>query len=203
MALVPQTTLDAVNVMLMSIGQSPVNTVVSTGIKDVNTAVLILENTSREVQTKGWTFNTDYAYEIAQNGNNRIVVPSDAMTIDPVNPGEDFVQRYDTTFSAMSMYDLNEQTFERLTPLKCDIIRMFDFEKIPQAARNYIAIKAARIFQSGAIGSDLLFRFDQFHEDEALTTLMRSEGRVGDRNILTGSSDFTAQIFQRRRNPGR
>lgn len=201
MSLVPITELDAVNMMLMSIGQSPVNTITATGIKDVNTAVLILENTSREVQTKGWTFNTDYAYEIAPNGNSRILVPSNALVIDPVNPGEDFVQRYDEANAAMSMYDLNEQTFARTTNLSCDIIWFYAFEKIPQAARNYIATRAGRRFQTGAVGSDILFRFEQHHEDEMLATLMRSEGRVGDRNILKASNDFTAQIFHRRRNP--
>jgi hypothetical protein len=203
MALVPITELDAVNMMLMSIGQSPVNTITATGIKDVNTAVLILENTSRSVQTKGWTFNTDYAYEIAPNGDDRIAVPANALHIDPVNPGEDFVQRYDEDHSYMAMWDLNEQTFERTEILKVDIHWMYAFEKIPQAARNYIALKSARVFQSGAIASDILFRFEQYEEDEALAILQGNERRVGDRNMLTGPSDFTAQIFKRRRHPGR
>lgn len=201
MALVPITELDACNMMLMSIGQSPVNTITATGIKDVNTAVLVLENTSREVQNKGWTFNTDYAYAIAQNDDDRIVVPSNALHVDPVNPNEDFVQRYDEAHSYMAMYDLVNQTFERTKPLSVDIVWFYGFEKIPQAARNYIAIRAARVFQAGAVGSDILFRFEQFHEDEALTTLMRAEGRSGDRNIFQNSTDYTSQIFRRRRNP--
>jgi hypothetical protein len=185
----------------MSIGQSPVNTLVDTGIKDVEIARLILHQTSREVQTRGWTFNSDYAYEISPDENDRILVPSDCLHIDPVSRGNDFVQRYDEDNSAMSMYDLNEQTFDRTTVLKVDIIWFVAFEKIPQAARNYIALKAARIFQAGAVASEVLFRFDQHHEDEALTTLSRGESRVGDRNMLSTGHDFTSAIFHRRRNP--
>lgn len=203
MALVPITELDACNMMLLSIGQSPVNTITGTGIKDVNTCVLILENTSRQVQTKGWTFNTDYAYSITPNGDDRIVVPSNVLHLDPRNPGEDFVQRYDEANSYMAMYDLVDQTFDRTTPLLVDIVWFYAFEKIPQAARNYIALKAARIFQAGAVASDILFRFEQYEEDEALATLMRTEKRVGDRNLLNTAHDFTSQIFHRRRNPGR
>ncbi len=122
LTLTPITELDAINMMLMSIGQSPVNTIVSTGIKDVAVAQLLLHNASRSIQSEGWAFNTDYALTIAPDGNDRILVPSNCMHIDPVNPGEDFVQRYDLANTAMSMYDLINQTFERLTDLDVDIV---------------------------------------------------------------------------------
>jgi hypothetical protein len=201
LTMTPQTELDAVNVMLMSIGQAPVSTVTDTGIKDVEIARQILHNTSREVQTKGWTFNTDYAYSISPTVDDRILVPSNCLSIDPVNSGEDFVQRWDSDEEAMCMYDLHEQTFDRDTALEVDIVWFYEYEHLPQSARNYIGIKAARIFQAGAVASDVLFRFDQHHEQEALVTFMHEHSRVADRNILTGSPDFTAQIFQRRRNP--
>lgn len=198
LSLVPTTSLDAVNMMLMSIGQSPVETITASGIKDVNISSLVLHNTSRAVQLDGWTFNTDYNFAIAVNVNSRILVPANALTIDSLEG--DWVQRYDTTYSAMSMYDLINQTFARTTTLRCDIVRFFDFEQLPQAARNYIAVRAARIFQAGAVASDVLFRFEQVDEMDALVSLKRTENRVGDRNMLAGP-DPTNQIFIRRRSP--
>lgn len=199
--LTPQTTLDAVNQMLFSLGQSPVETITGTGIKDVAIATMILQNTTRAVLLDGWTFNTDYEFAITPNINDRILVPADCLSIDTSYAADgDWVQRYDTTHTAMSMYDLINQTFDRTTTLYCDIVRFYDFEQIPQAARNYIAIRAARIFQAGAVASDVLFRFEQVDEMDALTSLRRAENRVGDRNILQGP-DSTNQIWQRRRNP--
>ena len=59
LTLTPQTELDAVNAMLLSIGQAPVSTLSVTGLKDVSFAQYILHSVSREVQLKGWEFNTD------------------------------------------------------------------------------------------------------------------------------------------------
>ena len=56
------TELDAINQMLVSIGQAPVNTITSTGILDVETAKLSLDTVLREVLTRGWSFNADFDF---------------------------------------------------------------------------------------------------------------------------------------------
>ncbi len=196
----PLTELDAVNVQLMSIGQSPVSALDSTGIKDVEIARLILHNTSRETQDEGWEWNTDYAYEISPDGNDRILVPSNCLSIDPTSRGDDWVQRYDTANTAQSMYDLNEQTFERTTVLKVDIVWFYAFTELPQSARSYIAQLAGQKFQAKHVSSELLFKFEEKDVVRARTILERNSHRVRDRNLLVGP-DFTNVIFNRRRNP--
>ncbi len=196
----PLTELDAVNVQLMSIGQSPVSALDSTGIKDVEIARLILHNTSRETQDEGWEWNTDYAYEITPDGNDRILVPSNCLSIDPTSRADDWVQRYDTANTAQSMYDLNEQTFERTTVLKVDIVWFYAFAELPQSARNYIAQLAGQKFQAKHVSSELLFKFEEKDVVRARTILERNSHRVRDRNLLVGP-DFTNVIFNRRRNP--
>lgn len=200
LTLTPVTELDAVNMMLMSIGQSPVNTITATGIKDVEISQLILHNLSREIQDEGWDFNTDYSFSISPDGNNRILVPSNCLSIDPLYDSENWVQRYDLTNSAMSLYDIENQTFDRTEALLCNLTRFYDFEQIPQSARNYIAMRAGQKFQAGAISSELLFRFEQNDIDKARAILERNTNRNKDRNIFN-SGDFTSQIFHRRRNP--
>lgn len=201
LTMTPVTELDAVNIMLMSIGQSPVNTLTGTGIKDVVTAQLVLHNTSRAAQDEGWDFNTDYMYPITPDGNNRILVPSNCLNIDPIYDADNFVQRYDEANAAMSMYDLEGQTFDRTDILYCDIVRFYAYEKTPQSFRNYVALAAGQRFQAGAISSELLFRFEQKDIDAARAILERNTNRQKDRNFFNNTSDFTAQIFHRRRNP--
>ncbi|KKL12102.1 hypothetical protein LCGC14_2539140, partial [marine sediment metagenome] len=187
-------------VQLMSIGQSPVNTLTDTGIKDVEIARLILHNTSREIQDESWEWNTDYAYEISPDGNDRILVPSNCLSIDPTSRADDWVQRYDSANSAQSMYDLNEQTFERTKVLKVDIVWFYSFEQLPNSARNYIAQLAGQKFQAKHVSSELLFKFEENDVQRARAILMRNSHRVRDRNLLVGG-DFTNVIFHRRRNP--
>ena len=47
------TKLEAINVMLTAIGESPVNTITSSTTTDVSIAIQILDNVSREVQSVG------------------------------------------------------------------------------------------------------------------------------------------------------
>lgn len=201
LTMTPVTELDAVNMMLMSIGQSPVNSVTATGIKDVATALLVLHNTSRAAQDEGWDFNTDYAFPITPDGNQRILVPSNTMNIDPIYDMDNFVQRWDEENSAMSMWNLEAQTFDREGILYCDIVRFYAFEKTPQSFRNYAALLAGQRFQAGAISSELLFRFEEKDVSRARAILERNTNRQKDRNFFNNTSDFTSQIFHRRRNP--
>lgn len=200
--LVPMTKLDAVNGMLASIGQAPVNSLDVSGIRDVAIAELALDTQTREVLTKGWHFNSEECYELVPDGNGKIAVPSGALDLDPTYDSIDFTIRDDS--GTLRLYDKEEHSFDlsAYNPLLVDIIWAFEFEAIPQCARTYIATRAARIFQSQVIGSDILFKFTELHESEALATLKRLEGRRKDRNMLRSGADVNA-IFTRHRNPTR
>lgn len=198
--LTPMTKLDAVNGMLASIGQAPVNTLDVTGIRDVSIGELALDNVTREVLTIGWHFNTEEEYELVPDGNGKIALPSNTLDLDPCYDYLDFTIRDDD--GTLTLYDRVEHTFDLsdYNPLLVNIVWAFEFDQIPQCARNYIATRAARIFQSQVIGSDILFKFTELHEREALATLKRLEGRRKDRNMLRSGADVN-RIFTRHRNP--
>lgn len=179
-----QTKLDAVNLMLASIGQSPVNTLSGTLPKDVNKAVRALDSALREVLTQGWSFNSDTEYEMTPDGTSRIAVPANALQIDPTY-GNDYVPRYDSSAPAgMFLYDRTKRSFnEFTTDVKVDIVWAYEFEQIPQHARQYVATKAARKFQSGIMASAVLHQFTRDDESEAYATFRRVEKRQKQYNI--------------------
>jgi hypothetical protein len=178
------TKLDAVNLMLASIGQSPVNTLAGTLPKDVNKAVVALDSALREVLTQGWSFNTDFNYPMTPDGSSKIDIPANAASVDPTS-GEDFVPRYDSTGTpGMRLYDRNKRSFnEFVSAVNVDIIWLFEFEQIPQHARQYIALKSARKFQSGILASAILHQFTRDDEAEAYATFRRIEKRQKKYNI--------------------
>lgn len=190
------TEIDAINQMLVSIGQSPVNSITSTGILDVETAKLSLDTVLREVLTRGWSFNQDFDFPITLDVNNNILIPSDAMWVDPSDPSRDYVMRWNS--GTAMMYDRDGRTFVISQDTDVDIIWAYNFDSIPQAARYYIALRAARIWQSQVIGSDILFRFTELHEGEALAGLKRLEGRTHRVNFVSQSATVS-----RRFNPHR
>lgn len=197
--LTPQTKLDAVNMMLASIGQAPLNSLNVTGIKDASIAELSLDNTTREVLNRGWSFNTDRQFELVPDSNDNMLVPSDALQIDPSDRCDDYVERDNN--GVRMLYDRENHTFTITeNPLKVDIIRAMEFEKIPQAARTYIATRAARLFQANVIGSDILFRYTELHERESLALLNKMERRSKDRNMFRPGTEIN-KITNRYRNP--
>ena len=61
--------LDAVNSILMSVGESPVNTL-DTQSPEVAIAQKTLRQVCREILSEGWVFNTEYQYPIALDSSS-------------------------------------------------------------------------------------------------------------------------------------
>lgn len=183
----PMTDLDAVNRMLESIGQAPVNTLVTTGIGDVAKATRQLEAVSREVQAVGYSWNTDENYELTPDADSAILVPNGAMEVDATEPTRNVVMRMHPTKAQMALYDLDEQSFDFTEPLEVNIIWAFEFNDLPQVARAYIATAAARRFQAQIVSSTVLDRFNEEDEHRAYLNLQRHERRVRDANSFRRS----------------
>lgn len=190
----PVTELDAVNAMLLSIGQSPVNTLEVNPIKDVAFARLQLHNTSREVQTRGWWFNRERGVPLYPDADTGyIMVDQSILDIDCEDQNIELVQRGE------KLYDMANHTFTvARTDLKFGIITFLPWTDLPQVARNYIATRAARIFQSQQVGSDILYRYDSQLESEMHAPLQAAQLRNKDTNILA-SGARTNIIYHRRR----
>ena len=81
MAVSKTSKLDAINSMLIGIGEAPVNTL-NSGLQEAEVAAIVLDTISREVQTLGWAFNTDIRYTLSPNNSKNIVLPSNALRVD-------------------------------------------------------------------------------------------------------------------------
>lgn len=103
------TELEAVNEMLMSIGQAPVNTLNVTGIRDVNVARALLAKVSRRVQSRGWNFNTDDAYVLSPDVDDIILIPSGALKVIPQVGNQYTTRRHE---KGLALYDRDNMTFK-------------------------------------------------------------------------------------------
>ena len=141
------TELDAINSILMSVGESSVN---STTVQspEVVIARSTLQQVCREVQSEGWMFNTETEYPITLDTNNHCLVPNNVLQID-VNHFKhlnDFnvVRKKDS--GIWKLYDLIEHrfNFENTSEgkLYVDVLWMVEFEAMPQVFRDYVTIRA-------------------------------------------------------------
>jgi hypothetical protein len=177
------TELDAVNQMLDVIGEAPVTSVDDTGLVDAAMARDLLRRVSREVQGRGWHFNTDEDVELLPTtpaGN--VLVPVDALRIDPADPTVDAVPR------GGRMWDRKNLTYEFTLPVKVHIVRLLPFEDMPESARQYIALRAARQFQDRRIGSETRNGFNERDEVRALVTLENDNAAQKDASLANSQS---------------
>jgi hypothetical protein len=94
---------------------------------------------------------------------------------------------YDVVARGSKLYNRKDHTFVFTEPLKVEMVLLMEFEELPEAARNYISIKAARAFQTTMLGSQEVEAFTQDDELDALLILKSAEADTEDNNMFTGS----------------
>ena len=188
----PMTELEAVNIMLETIAEPPVSTLSGTVPTEVTIAQSVLSNVNREVQSLGWDFNTEDAYPLAPDINGYITVPDTVMQID-ASDGSKLVMRSGKLYNKTDHTNIFEEAVE------CDIVWLLAFTDLPQAAKSYVTIRAARLFQRQILGSDTLDRLSENDELKALLLMKQAEADVADYNILNNSS--VKRVTDRTYNP--
>lgn len=175
------TKLEAINVMLTAIGETPVNSITEATTTDVAIALQILDNVSREVQQQGWYFNTDLKYELTPNTDNQIVLPTNCLRLDTTY----LSKQYNLVERNRKLYDRVKNTFTiEAEKIEVDIVWFLEFENIPEVAKRYISIRATRIFQDRLLGSATLHKFHENDEFRAYIDLKEAEGDIGEHSIF-------------------
>jgi len=181
------TELDAVNAILMSVGETPVNTL-TVQSPEVAIAQKTLRQICRETQAEGWTFNTENQYPIELDTNNQCIIPNNVLQIDLniFEHGKDYdvVRRSDN--GIMKVYDKKNHTFtfENCSKLYFDIVWMLEFEDIPQAFKDYITVRSSRIASNRMVNSAESARLLESDEALARAAAVEYENRQGDHNIF-------------------
>ncbi len=178
------TELEAVNVILSTIGEAPLNSLSGSLPVDGTMAKNVLSEISREVQSSGWHFNTHYKSTLTRDTNNNIPVATNVVRVelDPnlESKGDyDLVQRDGKLFNLAKNTDVFDKDFENVTQ-----VLLLPFNEIPEQAKRYITIRSARVFHDRTLGANTLHKFSQEDEKQALSILRNAESRTGDFTIF-------------------
>ena len=190
--LAPLSELEAVNIMLSTIGESPVSSLSSDQTTvDVGIAQQVLREVTILVEEEGWQFNTEINWVMTPlAGTGEIFIPANCIQIDTSGPDS----LVDTAMRGNRLYDRTNHTFTFTKTLTVDMVILLDFTDIPHAARQYIAIRAARVFQQRVVGSDSLAAYTEKDEAKARDGLKKLDANNADYNILTGSQSVARTL---------
>ena len=170
------TRLDAVNTMLDVIGQAPVNSLDGPIGLDAIKAGAVLTEIDRKVQLMGWDFNDEAEYPLTPSSVSpfHIFIPSNFLSITASDPNRHLVQRGNILYDK----DRRSFSFEDGLPVPCNVLLHVPFEELPEAARSYITITAARTFANRTVGDEASNAFTLRDEITSLATLRRNNART-------------------------
>jgi len=190
----PTTELQAVNTMLSTIGEAPVNSITGTTTVDVSVAKNILDETSMSIQSLGWNFNTHTNYKsLSLDSDNKVPLPSNCVKAD----ANQAYRNFNYTIRDGFLYDMEKHTdVFTSAPSSVDLVLVQQFEHLPEYARRYITMKAARRFASRFIGDNQITQLIGQDENEALMAFHQADSQEADLNILNGDSN-TFSIINR------
>lgn len=173
------TELDAINLMLSVIGETPVASVDLT-LPDVAVAKKIFDAANRDVQTIGLNSNSDDRVHFATTNGELIIpiYPYPVLRIDASAPNRNVVRR------GLKLWDKDNMTYQFPAVLCVDIVWFLPFADLPVATRVYITMKASKQFQSRVIGSEILGPYTKDDEYVAYNLFQDEELNTGDYTML-------------------
>ena len=190
------TELDAVNSILMSVGESPVNTL-SVQSPEVAIAQKTLQQVCREILSEGWKFNTETQYPINLDSNNECIIPNNVLQIDlnRYRHPDAFDTIRKTHNGVQKLYDLHDHTFEFTNTsgnkIYVDVVWMIDFNDIPQVFQDYITIRASRIASNRMVNNPEAAELIAQDEAQARAVALEQDTVQGDYNIFNNQEGRT------------
>ena len=190
MAIAATTELESVNIMLAAIGESPINSLTGTLPVDARLAQSTLTEVNKDVQSEGGSCNTEIDVTLTRDSvTKNIALATDVLRVDPnihQHPSVDAIQR------SLRLYDRLNNTFEFDEDMICTVVYLRLFNEIPEPARRYITIKAARIFVDRLVSDQGLRSYTEQDELRARSILMETDLANADHNILRGDPSLTS-----------
>jgi len=168
--------------MLRAVGESPISTLTDP-FTDAQIAINLLEEVSREVQSKGYRFNTECDVTLSKGGDGTIPVSSNVLDARPHLKSK---VRGEGNWALRGgfLYDLENHTNVFTASERADIIYMLDWPDLTEPVRRYITVRAARKFQEDMLGSAEKGKFKDTDEADALRDFRRSDRRSRRANMF-------------------
>jgi hypothetical protein len=155
---------------------------------DVAIALNTLREVSREVQSEGWTFNTEFDYKITPDSNDEIRIADDVLQMDLNGKYPENIEK-EAIFRGGKLYDKKAHSYTwTAETVYVDIVWYFEWENIPAPIQAHIVARAAAIVSSRIIGDANQYAVLQQKELVTRSQAMEYECNQGDYTFF-GSPD--------------
>lgn len=183
--------LSAVNDILASIGEPPVSTLEGDANADVANARRVLNKINRQIQSRGWTFNIEESVTLLPDAFSGLIpYSSDYLSVMSTSGTSTYINR------GGYLYDRSSQTDKFSGGVAVRLIRLREYDEMPECFRNYIVTKASRQFNNRFFGASEVDGVLQEEEQEAWRACFEYELDYGAYNMIDGDS-FVSGLLTR------
>ena len=183
---------EAINIMLSMIGESPVTSPTTSSSADAQTAIRILDEASKEMQSAGWHFNREYEVTLSPDAvTKEILLAENVLQVD-VEPQDSWfsgTKRIDAimrgkTGGLLFLYDKANHTFEFSSDVKATVVYGLEWDTLPEIVRNYLIKRAGRIFNARVVGDANQNQFLLMEEHTAQLAVRNWEAEASDNTVF-------------------
>jgi hypothetical protein len=192
------TELEAVNILLSVIGEAPIDQLSTTSANELTESAVArrtLGEVSRDVQSEGFSWNTDRDVKLVRNASNQFTLPSNQLraSFDPTR-----YPSFQLTARGNRIYDRDKQsfTFTETELTVSQLVTQLVWDDLPHQAQQYIAIRASRIFAGRFVNSNAIYAYTTQDEEYARAMLMRDEESGPRHNWLSGGEGLAVSPYQ-------
>jgi hypothetical protein len=170
--------LAAVNRILAAQGLPPVNTIDGDTSKNTQIALSMLRQISMDVQSEGWSFNTEYDYTLPQDAATGEIPVPESITRWFSDEEPWIIQR------GTRLYDRQDKTYS-FTGAKSGTAQLhLVWDDLPVEAKTFIAARAARVTYEQYVGADETRQNLYVEERNAQMVLDQREADTGHISML-------------------
>lgn len=177
--------LSAVNVLITSLGETPLTTIDPPPTSEADQALLAVNQADLSVQTQGWKWNREFAYPLALDGDGKVALPDQTLQVvkaywDTSSNGvaPNFVQR------GPYLYNMDDHTDVFEAAPTVDLVVRLGWDLLPEAARQYITRLACLDFQAGLQDRPVKFRVTEAMVKRSRATLEQHEDAISGFNAI-------------------
>ncbi len=167
-----------------------------TGIYEAELADIALNEARVELLGKGYSFNTDIAWQMMPDATDTIVMPYGALSVDATAADSNYIIKDN------KLYDKGNHTHTFTEVVEADVIWDIEFDDLPSHAQVAIVDKAKAKLYSRVVGvsvSDGTARILKEEMAVSNAALLSEEMRIGNYSIYDDGSSNRAMT--RSRNP--
>ena len=126
---------EVINDVLAVNGEAPVTSAESTNPSAVQ-ARNAISRIDKKLQARGWWFNKEQRTLQVEVSTSNVLLPSNTLRVDPVDPASPYVQR------GSRLYDRVNNTYTILVPVKVNIVIRLPIDECAETYAAYLASKA-------------------------------------------------------------